>query len=584
MTGGICNSRPRSSSEFSNKEVAGPLTGTRRLLIFFPQPVNLLTCGTLGESTFPLEFMVDRRIAQYHLLQKLGAGAMGEIYQAQDTRLNRIVAIKALPGAHSGDADRRRRFIQEAQAASALNHPNIVTVHDIISDGDSELIVMEYITGKTLSDLIPGSGMPVAQVLRYAVQMADALEAAHAAGIIHRDLKPGNIMVTAADRVKILDFGLAKFSTGATFRDSDETWAAGAAPLTVEGSILGTVSYMSPEQAEGKPVDVRSDIFSFGAVLYEMVTGARAFKGESALSTLTAILRDDARPMAELAPGVPAKLDAMIRRCLQKRPDDRWQSMGELRAALERLKQESDSGALYLPVPPASPAAPSAPPEKSSKMMIAILFGVLVVCVAGIGLWSWATRRPTIPPASSPVPEMPAASQADRSRPSPLPPTPAPAAAVAPKIATPDVPVAIQPEVTTERVQVTDGLPIALKLTDDIPSDAQPGRPLRFTVASDVHVGDSVVLAKGAVVTGEIAGAGKKKFLGMGGKATFRLMNATAADGHPLQLRSTPKGGEGQGRRPVDAGSRKRGKDLLADAGTDYVAYVDGDQSVMIRK
>jgi serine/threonine protein kinase len=523
--------------------------------------------------------MVDRRIAQYHLLQKLGAGAMGEIYQAQDTRLNRIVAIKALPGAHSGDADRRRRFIQEAQAASALNHPNIVTVHDIISDGDSELIVMEYITGKTLSDLIPGSGMPVAQVLRYAVQMADALEAAHAAGIIHRDLKPGNIMVTDANRVKILDFGLAKFSTGAAFKDSDETWAAGAAPLTVEGSILGTVSYMSPEQAEGKPVDVRSDIFSFGAVLYEMVTGARAFKGESALSTLTAILRDDARPIVELAPGVPAKLDAMIRRCLQKRPDDRWQSMSELRAALEGLKHESDSGSLYLPTSPAVSPAPSAPHQKSSKAMIAIVLGVLVMCLAGSGLWWWATRRPTIPAPSS-VPEMPAASQSDRSRPSSLPAIPAPAP-VAPKIPTPEVPVAIQPEVSREPVQVSDGLPIAIKLAEDIPSDAQPGRPLRFTVASDVRVGDSVVLAKGAVVTGEIAGAGKKKFLGMGGKTTFRLMTAIAADGHPLQLRSTPKG---DARRPVDAGSRKRGKDLLADAGTDYVAYVDGDQSVMIRK
>jgi Serine/threonine protein kinase len=219
--------------------------------------------------------MIDRKIAQYHLLQKLGEGAMGEIYKAQDTRLNRIVAIKTLPGAHLGDEGRRRRFIQEAQAASALNHPNIITVHDIISDGEAELIVMEYVSGKTLAELIPAGGLPIAEVLRYSVQMADALQAAHAAGIIHRDLKPGNIMITDSGRVKILDFGLAKFSASAPLNDNDETWAAGAAPLTVEGSILGTVSYMSPEQAEGKPLDLRSDIFSFGAVLYEMVTGTR---------------------------------------------------------------------------------------------------------------------------------------------------------------------------------------------------------------------------------------------------------------------------------------------------------------------
>src|SRR5271169_6170600 len=183
---------------------------------------------------------------------------MGDIYKAQDARLNRTVAIKVLTNASAGDSDRRRRFIQEAQAASALNHPNIITIYDIVSEDDSEYMVMELVSGKTLADLIPPGGVGVAKTLQYSTQMADALRAAHAAGIVHRDLKPGNVMVTDSGLVKILDFGLAQINV--------------AAPLTVEGSILGTVAYMSPEQAQGKKVDARSDIFSFGVVMYEMLT------------------------------------------------------------------------------------------------------------------------------------------------------------------------------------------------------------------------------------------------------------------------------------------------------------------------
>ena len=266
--------------------------------------------------------MVGRTVLHYQFLEKLGAGGMGEIYKAQDSRLNRTVAIKVLSRENSGDPDRRRRFVQEAQAASALNHPNIITIHDIVSDNGTEFMVMEYVNGKTLVDLIPKGGLRLPLALKYAVQMADALSSAHALGIVHRDLKPANVMVTDSGLVKILDFGLAKLTDRGSMGEGRRQHPDHRrAPLTVEGSIIGTVSYMSPEQAQGKKVDTRSDIFSFGVVLYEMVTGARAFGGDNALSTLSAILRDDARPIAEVAPDVPPQIEQLIRRCLRKNPD-----------------------------------------------------------------------------------------------------------------------------------------------------------------------------------------------------------------------------------------------------------------------
>jgi len=205
---------------------------------------------------------------------------MGEIYKARDPRLNRTVAVKALPASASGDPERRRRFVQEAQAASGLNHPNIITIHDILSDeAGSDYMVMEFVEGRTLGEVIPLGGLGLAKTLQYATQIADALAAAHAAGIVHRDLKPANVMITDSGRVKVLDFGLAKITVETSLTEATRTIATG--PVTVEGSILGTVSYMSPEQAQGKRVDARSDIFAFGAVLFEMVTGQKAFPGDS---------------------------------------------------------------------------------------------------------------------------------------------------------------------------------------------------------------------------------------------------------------------------------------------------------------
>ena len=344
--------------------------------------------------------MEGRQVQQYQFTEKLGAGGMGEIYKALDTRLNRTVAVKVLPSSKSGDPDRRRRFLQEAQAASGLNHPSIITIHDVVSEGDTEFMVMEYVKGKTLNDLIPKGGLRVPLVIKYALQMADALSAAHAAGIVHRDLKPANVMVTESGLVKILDFGLAKLTDPGPVPDDDKTRTiANSSPLTVEGSILGTVSYMSPEQAQGKKVDARSDIFSFGAVLYEMATGQRAFDGESSLSTLSSILRDDPKPMSEVAPDVPPVLESVFQRCLRKNPDDRWQSMKELQIALSALKRESDSGSLYTtrmmaPVPSVSQVSPPATAGGSavSKNPATIGIVALVVILMGGGIW-WTMHQ-----------------------------------------------------------------------------------------------------------------------------------------------------------------------------------------------
>jgi serine/threonine protein kinase len=240
-----------------------------------------------------------RQISAYRVISKLGVGGMGEVYLAEDTRLGRRVALKVLPRELAGDPVLKARLIHEARAASALNHPNIVTLHDIGSEGGIDFLVMEYVAGKPLAGLIPRRGMPVKEALRCASQIADALASAHAAGIVHRDLKPGNVMVTEEGLAKVLDFGLAKkFVLGPEAETETK--------LTTEGALVGTLSYMSPEQAEGKPVDARSDIFSFGTLLYEMVTGRRAFEHDSNLSTLAAILHQEPKPVREVAPHVPA--------------------------------------------------------------------------------------------------------------------------------------------------------------------------------------------------------------------------------------------------------------------------------------
>jgi len=284
--------------------------------------------------------MTGRRILHYDVLEKLGEGGMGVVYKARDTHLDRLVAIKVLPAEKVADPERRRRFVQEARAASALQHPNIITVHDIAQADGLDLIVMEYIPGKTLDVLIPRKGMRLSLSLKYAVQIADALARAHGSGIIHRDLKPSNVMVDEHGLVKVLDFGLAKLTEAAASEAETATMRTG------EGVVLGTAAYMSPEQAEGKPIDPRSDVFSFGSMFYEMLTGQRAFRGDTAASAIASILREEPKPISQVAEGLPPDASKIVKRCLRKDPEHRFQHMDDLKVALEELKEESDSGTL----------------------------------------------------------------------------------------------------------------------------------------------------------------------------------------------------------------------------------------------
>jgi eukaryotic-like serine/threonine-protein kinase len=289
--------------------------------------------------------MTGSTVGHYELLEKIGEGGMGVVYRARDLVLNRFVAIKLLPQGAGLDDDRKRRFLQEAQAASALNHPHIVTIYEIAMTPPQEFIAMELVQGQPLEALIEPGGLAVRQALDYALQIADALAVAHAAGIVHRDIKPGNVIVSAAGMAKVLDFGLAKLIDEAPAgTDATRTIAIGSSPRTVEGSIVGTVSYMSPEQAEGKRVDHRSDVFSFGTLLYEMLTGTQAFAGDSAVSTLAAILRSEPDDLAGRLPDLPRELDRVVRRCLEKLPERRWQSMADVHVILDYLKQDLQSG------------------------------------------------------------------------------------------------------------------------------------------------------------------------------------------------------------------------------------------------
>ncbi|HVE66545.1 MAG TPA: protein kinase [Thermoanaerobaculia bacterium] len=330
--------------------------------------------------------MIGRTLDHYRIESKLGEGGMGVVYRAHDIHLNRTVAAKVLPPEMIADPARKERFIREARAASALNHPSIVTIHDIRSADGIDFIVMEYVEGRTLDEAIPPEGMPVARALSYAVQIADALARAHAAGILHRDIKPSNVMLTNEGRVKILDFGLAKLAEPVESRPDGATMTR---PLTEAGVVVGTAAYMSPEQAEGREVDSRSDLFSFGALFYEMLTGRKPFTGDSWLAILSGILREDPTPPRDLAPEIPPEVEKAVLRCLRKDPARRFQTMADLKVALQDL--ESESGAGSAPV--------FAPPRAPSSRRWAWL--ALVPVIAAAGFFAWRARR--TPPSTEPL-------------------------------------------------------------------------------------------------------------------------------------------------------------------------------------
>jgi eukaryotic-like serine/threonine-protein kinase len=318
------------------------------------------------------------QIGPYRILERVGEGGMGEVYRARDSRLDRIVALKVLAPEVAADSDLRQRFEREARIISQLPHPHICTVFDVGREGGLEYLVMEYLEGETLSQRLTHGPLPLARCLRIGVEIADALEQAHAHGVIHRDLKPANVMLTPSGS-KLLDFGLAKVEHREYDPELDITRTLG--PKTEAGRTLGTVSYMSPEQAEGKPVDARSDIFSFGALLYEAVTGRKAFEGGSQISILSSILRSEPKPVTEVAPRVPAGVARILERCLRKDPARRYQHSGDLRLALEEAEEDlrREPPTDHLRRPPVAPAAPQRLPW--------IIAGAAVVLALITSIW-----------------------------------------------------------------------------------------------------------------------------------------------------------------------------------------------------
>lgn len=336
-----------------------------------------------------MPFSAGARFGPYQIHSLLGQGGMGVVYKAVDTRLNRTVAFKVLASGSVAAPEQRRRFLQEAQAASALNHPNIATIYDIGSSNNADYIAMEYVKGKTLDALIPARGMRVEEVLRIATQIALGLERAHAAGIIHRDLKPGNVMVADDGLVKILDFGLAKLAGIPPIHTSNASTRT-LGTETLPGSILGTLEYMSPEQIEAKPLDTRSDIFSFGLTLYEMVTGEHPFRHASSLSTVSSILSDSPKPVSATRVGVPRDLEKIIARCLRKDPNARWQGMADLRIALSDSLSDLETGDHDQGLAPTHVARP-----RSALWWRSIVVGVvlsLLLVAALIGLRSFLVK------------------------------------------------------------------------------------------------------------------------------------------------------------------------------------------------
>lgn len=374
------------------KEMDSLLAGAEQSRGALEVPALDLAARILADDNSRSNFdvpLVGRTFAHYRIECKLGEGGMGVVYKARDTRLDRFVALKLLRVQRTADPERKRRFVQEAKAASALNHPNIITVHDIASDADVDFIVMEFISGKTLGQLIGRKGLPLETALKYSVQIADALAAAHGAGIVHRDLKPGNVMVTASGLVKILDFGLAKLSEP----DISETASRhSTGPVTQAGMIVGTAGYMSPEQARGEELDARTDLFSLGIVLYELATGKTPFSGQTFAALMRAILHETPVPPSHINPEVPVRLEEIIQKALEKDPEVRYQHAADLGSDLKRLKRDVDSGQVS-----STPSIRAGPTRRKGGSMFAAVIAA-VAAVAGAVLLGLVLSKPLPPP------------------------------------------------------------------------------------------------------------------------------------------------------------------------------------------
>src|SRR5208337_3322198 len=323
------------------------------------------------------------KLGPYEIQAPLGAGGMGEVYRAHDGRLDRTVAIKVLPASFSADRDRLQRFAQEARAAAALNHPNILSIFDIGEENGAPYVVSELLEGDTLRDRLRSGPIPIRKATDYALQVMRGLAAAHEKGIVHRDLKPENLFLTDDGRAKILDFGLAKLTLPATQTESGD---APTIQATEPGLVMGTVGYMSPEQVKGKPADARSDIFAFGAILYEMISGKRAFHGDSTAETMSSILKDDPPELTETNRNVSPALERIVRHCLEKNPAERFQSARDVAFNLEALTDistSSRSGAQVVRLEEES--------AKARRWLLPVLGGLLLLA-SWAGIYGLARR------------------------------------------------------------------------------------------------------------------------------------------------------------------------------------------------
>ena len=338
------------------------------------------------------------RLGPYEIVSALGAGGMGEVYKARDTRLDRTVAIKVLPEHVASDPALKQRFEREAKTISSLNHPHICTLHDVGNQDGVDFLVMEHLEGETLAQRLTKGALPLDQALRTAIHIADALDKAHRQGIVHRDLKPGNIMLTKTG-AKLLDFGFAKLRpTGAPGAVGLSAAPTISSPLTGAGTILGTFQYMAPEQLEGQEADSRTDIFAFGAVVYEMVTGKKAFEGKSQASLIAKILEHDPAPMSSLEPVTPTALDHVVKTCLTKDPDGRWQAAGDLGRQLQWIAEAGSQ--VGVPTPAATSRPESYRVSRRPHCLGGwglwdVQVGFLRRCASVPFGWSRSTGRPT---------------------------------------------------------------------------------------------------------------------------------------------------------------------------------------------
>jgi len=328
------------------------------------------------------------KLGPYEIQSPLGAGGMGEVYKARDSRLDRTVAIKILPSHLSENTEARLRFDREARTISSLSHPNICTLHDVGQQDGIHYLVMEYLEGETLSDRLHRGSLPIDQVLKYGIEICEGLEKAHRSGVVHRDLKPGNIMLTKAG-AKLMDFGLAKASLASPSATpgltATLTTPPGSHPLTAQGVVVGTFQYMAPEQVDGKEADARSDIFALGAVMYEMATGKRAFEGKTAASAMAAVLERDPAPISSLQPATPPALDRLVKTCLEKDPDERWQTAHDVKL---QLRQLCERGPQTGTASSSSVASPLAADKDKRRHLRWTALALAIVAAAAIGFFS----------------------------------------------------------------------------------------------------------------------------------------------------------------------------------------------------